>query len=56
MSGKPKGLVRTRISLRLLKPVPRHPKDEQVSRLLAMIMDVRDRAMFMLMLRRGLRV
>jgi site-specific recombinase XerD len=56
MSGKPKGLVRTRISLHLLKPVPRHLKVEQVSRLLAMVMDVRDRAMFMLMLRRGLRV
>jgi site-specific recombinase XerD len=46
----------TKISLRLPKPLPRHLKDDQVSRLLAVIKDVRDRAMFMLMLRCGLRV
>jgi len=46
----------TRISLRLPKPLPRHLKDEQVSRLFAFITDLRDRAMFMLMLRCGLRV
>ena len=46
----------TRISLRLPKPLPRHLKDDQVTRLLAVITDVRDRAMFMLMLRCGLRV
>ncbi len=46
----------TRISLRLPKPLPRHLKDDQVTRLLAVIKDVRDRAMFMLMLRCGLRV
>ena len=46
----------TRISLRLPKPLPRHLKDDQVTRLLAVIADVRDRAMFMLMLRCGLRV
>jgi site-specific recombinase XerD len=46
----------TRISLRLPKPLPRHLKDDQVSRLFAVITDVRDRAMFMLMLRCGLRV
>jgi site-specific recombinase XerD len=46
----------TRISIRLPKPLPRHLKDDQVTRLLAMITDVRDRAMFMLMLRCGLRV
>jgi len=46
----------TRISIRLPKPLPRHLKDDQVSRLLAVIRDVRDRAMFMLMLRCGLRV
>ena len=45
-----------RISIRLPKPLPRHLKDEQVTRLLAVIKDVRDRAMFMLMLRCGLRV
>ena len=46
----------TRISIRLPKPLPRHLKDDQVSRLLAIIRDVRDRAIFMLMLRCGLRV
>jgi site-specific recombinase XerD len=46
----------TRISLRLPKPLPRHLRDDQVTRLFAVIPDVRDRAMFMLMLRCGLRV
>jgi len=46
----------TRISIRLPKPLPRHLKDDQVTRLLAVITDGRDRAMFMLMLRCGLRV
>jgi len=46
----------TRISIRLPKPLPRHLKDDQVTRLLAVITDVRDKAMFMLMLRCGLRV
>src|SRR5512136_2052468 len=46
----------TRISLRLPKPLPRHLKDDQVRRLFAAITDLRDRAMFMLMLRCGLRV
>jgi site-specific recombinase XerD len=46
----------TRISLRLPKPLPRHLQDDQVRRLLAGITDLRDRAMFMLMLRCGLRV
>ncbi len=46
----------TRISLRLPKPLPRHLKDDQVRRLFALITDLRDRAMFMLMLRCGLRV
>ncbi len=46
----------TRISIRLPKPLPRHLKDDQVTRLLAILRDVRDRAMFMLMLRCGLRV
>lgn len=45
-----------RISIRLPKPLPRHLKDDQVTKLLAVIKDVRDRAMFMLMLRCGLRV
>ncbi len=46
----------TRISLRLAKPLPRHLKDDQVRSLFAGIRDLRDRAMFMLMLRCGLRV
>src|SRR5512136_546719 len=46
----------TRISLRLPKPLPRHLKDDQVRRLFAVIRDPRDRVMFMLMLRCGLRV
>ena len=46
----------TRISIRLPKPLPRHLKDEQVKKLFAVITDRRDRAMFMLMLRCGLRV
>jgi site-specific recombinase XerD len=45
-----------RISLRLPKPLPRHLKDDQVRRLFDGITDLRDRAMFMLMLRCGLRV
>ncbi len=45
-----------RISIRLPKPLPRHLKDDQVTRLLAVIRDLRDRAMIMLMLRCGLRV
>jgi site-specific recombinase XerD len=45
-----------RISIRLPRPLPRHLKDDQVTRLLAVIRDVRDKAIFMLMLRCGLRV
>ncbi|MBA4391495.1 MAG: hypothetical protein C0399_11240 [Syntrophus sp. (in: bacteria)] len=46
----------TRISLRLPKPLPRHLKDGQVTTLFTVITDVRDKAMFMVMLRCGLRV
>ena len=46
----------TRISLRLPKPLPRHLQDGQVTRLFAVIRDQRDRALFMVMLRCGLRV
>jgi site-specific recombinase XerD len=46
----------TRISLRLPKPLPRHLKDDQVTEFFGVITDLRDRAMFMLMLRCGLRV
>jgi site-specific recombinase XerD len=45
-----------RISLRLPKPLPWHLKEDQVRRLFDGITDLRDRAMFMLMLRCGLRV
>lgn len=46
----------TRVSIRLPKPLPRHLKDNQVDRLLTVITDLRDMAMFMVMLRCGLRV
>ena len=46
----------TKVSIRLPKPLPRHLKDDQVGKLLAVITDLRDRAMFTLMLRCGLRV
>ena len=46
----------TKIAIRVPKPLPRHLTDDQVANLLAVIRKVRDRAMFMLMLRCGLRV
>jgi site-specific recombinase XerD len=46
----------TKVSIRLPKPLPRHLKDDDVERLLAVMRDPRDRAMFTLMLRCGLRV
>ncbi len=46
----------TKISVRLPKPLPRHLKDDQVKRFLAAVDDARDKAMFMIMLRCGLRV
>jgi site-specific recombinase XerD len=48
--------VRKGCSLRLPKPLPRHLKDEEVESLFGQIRNPRDRAMFMLMLRCGLRV
>jgi site-specific recombinase XerD len=45
-----------RVPIRLPKPLPRHLPDEQVVRLFNVITDPRDRALFMLMLRCGLRV
>ena len=45
-----------RVSIRLPKPLPRHLRDDQTDRLFAVIRDTRDKAMFMLMLRSGLRV
>ena len=43
-------------ALRMAKPLPKHLRDEQVSCLFNAITNLRDRAMFMLMLRCGLRV
>jgi site-specific recombinase XerD len=45
-----------RVSIRLPKPLPRHLKDGQAEKFLAVIKDSRDKAMFLLMLRCGLRV
>jgi len=45
-----------RVSIRLPKPLPRCLKDDQARRFFAAIRDPRDKAMFMLMLRSGLRV
>jgi site-specific recombinase XerD len=42
--------------LRLARPLPRHLRDEEIPRLFAVINSKRDRAIFMLMLRCGLRV
>ena len=48
--------VKKAYRLRLPKPLPKHLKDEQVALLFKEIKDARDRVMFMLMLRCGLRV
>ena len=48
--------VRKHYRLRLPRPLPKHLRDEQVATLFKEINDTRDRAMFMLMLRCGLRV
>jgi site-specific recombinase XerD len=48
--------VKRGYTLRLSKPLPRHLRDEEVDELLSVIEGFRDRAMFMLMLRSGLRV
>jgi site-specific recombinase XerD len=48
--------VKRGYALRLSRPLPRHLRDEEVGRLLKVIHDHRDRALFMLMLRCGLRV
>ena len=48
--------VRKNYRLRIPKPLPKHLRDEQVTTLFTEITDARDRAMFMLMLRCGLRV
>jgi len=48
--------VKAGYSLRLSRPLPRYLRDEDVDRLFRVIRNKRDRAMFMLMLRCGLRV
>lgn len=48
--------VRKKYRLRLPRPLPKHLRDDQVATLFKEINDARDRAMFMLMLRCGLRV
>lgn len=48
--------VRKRCHLRMAKPLPRHLQNTQIKDLLGAITNTRDRAIFMLMLRSGLRV
>jgi site-specific recombinase XerD len=48
--------VKTGCKLRLSQPLPKHLKDQEVLRFFDVIKSCRDRAMFMLMLRCGLRV
>ncbi len=48
--------VKTGCKLRLAQPLPKHLKDQEVLRFFNVIKSRRDRAMFMLMLRCGLRV
>jgi site-specific recombinase XerD len=48
--------IRRNHTLRMARPLPRHLKDEQVDALLQVLKGPRDRAMFLLMLRCGLRV
>jgi site-specific recombinase XerD len=48
--------VKRGYALRLARPLPRYLRDEEVPRLFEVIKDPRDRAIFMLMLRCGLRV
>ena len=48
--------VREGCALRMGRPLPKHLRDEQVDLFLTIVDDVRDKAMFVLMLRSGLRV
>jgi site-specific recombinase XerD len=48
--------VKRGYTLRLSKPLPRHLRDEEVLKFFATIKSPRDKALFMLMLRSGLRV
>ncbi len=48
--------VKKNYRLRITRPLPKHLRDEQISALFTEMHNTRDRAMFMLMLRCGLRV
>jgi len=48
--------VKKRSTLRLPKPLPRHVKDEELTMFFKVVKSYRDKAIFMLMLRCGLRV
>jgi site-specific recombinase XerD len=48
--------VKRGYALKLSRPLPRHLRDEEVKKLFSVINSLRDRAMFLLMLRCGLRV
>ena len=48
--------IKKRSTLRVPKPLPRHVKDEELSLFFKVVKGFRDRAIFMLMLRCGLRV
>jgi site-specific recombinase XerD len=48
--------VKRGYALRLARPLPRYLRDEEVPKLFGVIKDTRDQALFMLMLRCGLRV
>jgi len=48
--------VRDGCALRMGRPLPKHLRDEEIDLFLAIVHDVRDKAMVMLMLRSGLRV
>lgn len=55
--GRPRfNPVKKGTALRLARPLPRYLKDEEVTRFLQTLKGLRDRAIFMLMLRCGLRV
>jgi len=48
--------VKRGYALKLSRPLPKHLRDEQIDKLFSVITKARDRAMFMLMLRCGLRL
>ena len=48
--------VKRGYALKLSRPLPKHLRDEEVKRLFSVIDSLRDRCMFLMMLRSGLRV